>query len=107
MPEFHAPPSEVEVWGMLSLLTHVTALPRANLIGFGEYAVPDSPDAPITIDTGVPGAAGGIAGSGVGDDVGRDVDPPQPMDRNTSKPATAVLILMVAPGARTDPPARV
>ena len=35
VPEFHAPPFAVEVWAMESLLTQVSVLPTATVIGLG------------------------------------------------------------------------
>jgi hypothetical protein len=34
-PEFQAPPSEVDVWVVVSLLTHVIVVPRVTLMGLG------------------------------------------------------------------------
>jgi hypothetical protein len=83
---------------VLSLLTHVTELPKGNLTGFGEYAVVDNADAPITIDTDAPGVAGG--GSGVGE-VGTDVAPPQPNEISISRAPSVVGILMFLTKAPT------
>jgi hypothetical protein len=102
-PEFHAPPSAVDVCVALSLLTHVTELPRANLTGLGEYAAVVNADAPITIDTDVPGGVPGVAGGGssVGE-VGTDVDPPQPNDMSISRAPSVAGILMVSPKRRHE-----
>ena len=68
VPEFHAPPSAVEVCAMLSELVHVTVPPAEMLIGLGENALVVRVDAPATIATGVPeGAPGAVPPLCVGD----------------------------------------
>jgi hypothetical protein len=71
-PEFHAPPSAVVVWAVLSLLVHVTVVPTATAIGFGANAVVVKMLAPLGIETAVP-VAGAGAGEGLGDGAGDGV----------------------------------
>lgn len=100
--ECHALPSAVEVCVMLSLLIHVTEFPTASLRGLGEKAVVVKADAPITIDTEVPGAVGpaGVKGSiGVGDAVGKEVAPPQPDEASIARTANVAGILIVMDAA--------
>src|SRR5512142_3158184 len=51
LPEFQALASEVDVWVMLSLFTHVTDIPREIAIGLGLYAVVVFALAPETMVT--------------------------------------------------------
>jgi hypothetical protein len=83
------PPSDVDVWVVLSLLIHVTESPTARVTEFGAYAVVVSTDEPRTMDTVEPGVAGGNVG-----DVGKDVDPSQPIDTSSSRAASAVRIVI-------------
>ena len=67
-PEFHAPLLAVDVCDVESRFVHVTVVPTATVIGFGENAVVVSVDAPATIDTpfGVDGV--GVVTEGVDGD---------------------------------------
>jgi hypothetical protein len=77
-PEFHAPPSPVDVWAIESSLVHVTVPPGATVTGFGAYAVDVREIDPWTIDTAVPLVAGtgeGEGDVGAGDGALGDEDP--------------------------------
>jgi hypothetical protein len=85
VPEFHVPPSAVDVCGIESLLIHVTVPFTPMTTGFGLYAVAVSVDAPITIDTLVPpGVVVVVLG-----DVGDDDELPQPDDKPMSRAMNA------------------
>lgn len=59
--DVHAPLLAAEVCVVLSLFSQLTVVPTETLIGFGEYAVLDSVDAPLTIVTVVlPAGAGSV-----------------------------------------------
>ena len=64
-PEFHVPPSAVDVCVTVSLLVHVTAPPTAIATGLGLYAVDERMEAPMTIDAGVPEGEGVCVGVGL------------------------------------------
>src|SRR4051812_13474420 len=66
-PESHVPPLPVDVCAIESALVQVTVPPTATLIGFGEYAVVDSADEPLTIDA-LTVAGFGVVGVGVVED---------------------------------------
>jgi hypothetical protein len=71
-PEFHAPPSPVDVWAIESLFVHVTVPPGDTVTGFGAKAVVVREMEPWTIDTDGPldagaGDADGDVGAGEGE----------------------------------------
>ena len=69
LPEFHAPPSAVDVCVVVSLFVQVTVPPTATEIGFGANAVVVRRLAPRGIETAAPGDGVGD-GDGVGAGVG-------------------------------------
>jgi hypothetical protein len=71
VPVSKAPPFDVAVCAVLSLLTHVTVVPTATVTGFGEYAFVVRLLAPLTIVTVAPAPGAGV-GVGVGEGVGVD-----------------------------------
>jgi hypothetical protein len=72
-PEFHAPPSAVDVCATLSLFVHVTVPPTGTAIGFGAKAVVVKRLAPRRIETPVPAFGDGV-GEGTGDATGEGTD---------------------------------
>ena len=72
-PEFHAPPSAVDVCATLSLFIHVTVPPIGTAIGFGAKAVVVKRLAPRRIETPAPAFDDGV-GDGTGDATGEGTD---------------------------------
>ena len=76
-PEFHAPPSAVDVCATLSLFVHVTVPPTGTAIGFGAKAVVVKRLAPRRIETPAPAFDDGVGdgtGDGTGDATGEGTD---------------------------------
>jgi hypothetical protein len=74
VPEFQTPVFESDVWGVESLLTHLTESPTFMLIGFGEYAVVVSANEPGTM-LAVVVAPDVVAGVAAGVELGAVVEP--------------------------------